>query len=391
MSLALVAVVALISAPVAAAATEIVYDWDIYDAYLVAPPQGSNAGQWIGYTQPWQQALAQYWIDFTQLQVYMSNYQTQNPGTNIYQGSQLVEYRYDVATLNGKPLYVPAFWAYRPNIPGVSSTFYDIGVVHPVNYTFEPGHVYDISLEYYRGGHWHFQGKPLDVNLNTQQLGFWAGLESGNLDTYYDLTVGGTNYPGSSGNAMGQNIESWQYTLMVGANPVYLTHVQSTTMWQNYGNWDYANMLVGGVPVTITVTEKVPEAPSDTDKIIAAVESTGDRIIAAVGASADRITDAIDASGKRTVDAIDRMADRLDPQDKPPLADLNPKEPDPLPELPTLPTPEEIIGAEGLAALKDFWDALSGSTFGRIAIMGPIGVAFALGYIAYVVRKKREE
>ena len=85
------------------------------------------------------------------------------------------------------------------------------------------------------------------------------------------------------------------------------------------------------------------------------------------------------------------MANRLDPQDKPPLRDINPKEPETLPELPTLPTPEEIIGADGLAALGQFWDALSGSNFGRLVVMGPIGFAFALGYIAYVVRKKREE
>jgi hypothetical protein len=79
-----------------------------------------------------------------------------------------------------------------------------------------------------------------------------------------------------------------------------------------------------------------------------------------------------------------------DPDYRDPLADLKPRDPEPLPELPTLPTPEEIIGLDGLAALQDFWSAFSGSNFGRLVIMGPVAFAFAVGYIAYIVRKKRE-
>ena len=150
-------------------------------------------------------------------------------------------------------------------------------------------------------------------------------------------------------------------------------------------------------PPTYVEVFDVTPLDGNTQAIIDAVNEVGNKIIISQNENTDRLidnqnqnTDRIVQAQDRTTDAINSMADRLDPKGVPPLADLKPKEPEPLPEIPTIPGPEAVIGADGVAAMQEIWGAFAGSNFFKL-IMVMAGVSIGIGIITYLARRKKEE
>lgn len=71
----------------------------------------------------------------------------------------------------------------------------------------------------------------------------------------------------------------------------------------------------------------------------------------------------------------------------PGLGDLNPNDPEPLPELPTIPGPEDIIGLEGMASLLAFFEAWTSNRWLEM-IRYMMLFSVTLGLVAYLARRK---
>jgi len=243
----------------------------------------------------------------------------------------------------------------------------------------QAGHVYRLVTEYVRGGvlgtspaifgsafteiNGFFYTVPLDpdIPLNVHPIEQW-GAPPPQMSGVTPIGYEGIIYVGADDVVMGWH----SYTTVAG-----ITALNSSSAG--------AVGVCAPIPTHIDLWDITPVEPSDTDKIIAAVEATGDRVIQSIDQNTDRV-----------VNAIDNLGDRIDPKGIPGLKDLNPKEPDTLPAIPTIPGPVAVIGADGVAAMQEIWAAFGNSDFFRV-LMVMAGVSIAIGVITYLTRRKKEE
>lgn len=367
LSLALAAAMALISAPAASAAfNDLVYVYDIrsYWQNVQNKPASATATVYAGSAADW----------------YISTpWQYNEDGFTAGQ-----QYQYEKAQ------------AWNPASPLIPVTGYyryqSRGGAQVITRTISQGITQDIPLLLRSGKVYRFTlvARQPQV-MATPSFGYGQGDTSFEIGVIVQNGIASefefysrrdeTYVPGNGqlGNPVPTDEDTLAIDFFVGSDDVQLSVFLGTALTTQMLTASYMQGSVIYPPSLIEIRDITPLS-NDAEAVIDAVQETGNRVIAQSVANTDRL------AGK-----LDDLADRMDPQDKPPLADIQTNDPEPLPDLPTMPTPEDIIGADGLQALSMFWSAFSGSTFSRIAIMGPISLAFGVGYIAYIIRKKREE
>jgi len=345
--------VALIGAPVArAAAGQILYEFDISNYLVSVPPQTD----WVGL-------INQSWRGFYTSEPWTVTYQFQTVNSNYQTEAALP------VTWNAPHPYVaPMIRTYGTAGYSVMTEMDMPGAV------LEPGKQYEISILFRNPGH----NESYRANWNTYSGSSYTGATGFFIDDpstglpFHFLDFSGGGYNGNTLWVSEWDEQAYGGIVSVGSVPVQLSYYSAMGVaGASTGNKPY---LAAGMPLRITVTDVTPLS-ADTAAIIDAVERTGDRII---------------ASQDRTTDAINNLANRLDPQDKAPLRDIAPREPESLPPIPTIPGPEAVLGADGVAAMQEIWAAFADSNFFKL-IMVLAGVSIGIGIVTYLARRKKEE
>lgn len=257
------------------------------------------------------------------------------------------------------------------------------GITYDIPYVLKAGRAYYVELRYCAPQ----VGATDSYIKSSSELGYWIHNGSGDGGEFYSQTDSWETHASVSDRPLFTHSDTTSLDVMVGADDVDLSVFMAVAYKiQSPSPSSWVSTFADVYPPLLIEIYDITPLDQNTQAIINAVEETGNRVMAKMDENTDRIVAAQD----RTTNAINDMANRLDPQDKPALTDINPQEPEPLPEIPTIPGPEAVLGEDGVSAMQEIWGAFAESNFFKL-VMVLAGVSIGIGIITYLARRKKEE
>jgi hypothetical protein len=354
LALGVLAAIVLAMAVRSEAVNEVVYEWNLTDYQAVNPPVSGAA--YSLYGNPFTYYYPNNPIQVTQSGIFVPPTHVTGVGPAYQTGT--------IATAS------PVWPRTGVSVGNRSGT---VEIEMPIGYTLQPGRQYDVLVVFHSYAYRNYASYELPVvGALADGQGFVVMTPDLGIPNYF------YRFAGDAADISRDLNERWYGGIIsVGPQPVTMSYYSSMTISQvptSLPSGVSIQFLAGGIPVRIVITDVTPLS-ADTQAIISVVQDTGQAII---------------ASQDRTTDAINNLADRLDPQDKPALRDIDAQEPEPLPELPTIPSPVDVIGLDGVAAFLAFFEAWTNSRWLEM-VRYMMLFSVTLGLVAYLARRKTDK